>query len=195
MTPAHPTSRGLRRIADWLLCDRLGVDLPWCVVVVRPGRETAVQAELALAGWSTYLPMQTMWVCKRPHRHRVNRPLFARYLFAACNAGGDLAATSASEDVTAVRRSDSGKSVVSPVLLARLMLTELAHGLDLTYEKPRAAKKALACGQPVKVRAGVLNGFDAMIVKVLSEREVVARVLLFGNLIEPTFQTAGLEAA
>jgi len=37
---------------------------------------------LAQAGWSTYLPMQTMWLGGGEKRRRKNYPLFSRYLFA-----------------------------------------------------------------------------------------------------------------
>jgi transcription antitermination factor NusG len=162
-------------------------------VIAKSGREMTVQAELAMAGWSTFLPVQTCWLGDRAKRRRINRPLFTRYLFAACNPGGDVAAASRIDGIDAVRRSDRGRSVVSLTLLGRLMMAEASHGFDLTYEKPRPQKRALVCGQSVNVRAGVLKGFDALIVKVLSERTVVARVAIFGSLGEVTFKSADLE--
>jgi transcription antitermination factor NusG len=191
---AMAAARGLARIADWLLVSRLEIDLPWCVIISRQGRETSVQAELAMAGWSTFLPMQTMWAGRgKASGRRRNVPLFSRYVFAACNPGGDLAAPSGMDDVQAVRRSAAGGSVVAKALLARLMIAEASHGFDLTYEKPRPEKRALACGQAVTVRAGVLQGFDGLIVKVLSERAVIARVTVFEATGELEFRAADLE--
>lgn len=191
--------RGLQRIADWLLIHALDTDAPWCVVIAAQGRETSVQAELALAGWSTYLPMQTCWKGDRERRKMVNRPLFSRYLFAACNPGGDQAA-GASEamalaGLVTIRRSSTGRSIVSPLLMAKLMRAEANHGFDLTYEKPKPQKKSFVNGQPVHIRAGVLGGHDAMILKVLSDRYVIARYTLFGREGEAKFESADLEAA
>jgi hypothetical protein len=171
------------------------IDGDWCVVVARQGRETAAQAELAMAGWSTYLPMQTIWLGNRQRRRRSNRPLFSRYLFAFCNEGGDVAAKSKIDAIVDIRRREGGGSVVAPTLLARLMITEASHGLDLTYEKP---KPAFVCGQTVTVRASTLKGVEALIVKVLSEREVVARVPAEKAILgerDLTFRSADLEAA
>jgi transcription antitermination factor NusG len=180
---------------DWLAFLR-SIDLPWCVVIARPGRENAVQVELAMAGWSTYLPMQTVWMGKGPRRRRAKQPLFARYLFAVCNPGGDVAAPRSIDGLAAIRRcADGQRSAVRIDLLGRLMLTEARHGLDLTYSKPKAAKRAFVCGQPVTVRAGVLRGFDALILKVLSEREVVASVSFSSGVVgEATFRAGDLEA-
>lgn len=191
---------------EWLAFLRR-IDLPWCVVVAQPGREKAVQAELAAAGWSTYLPMQTCWLGDRAKRRRVNRPLFARYLFAVCNPGGDLALRNKTEidGLVKVVRPPEGGTPVAPRrhrsalridLLARLMVLEARHGFDLTYEKPKPPKRALVCGQAVAVRAGVLRGVEALILKVLSEREVVIKLPapMLGR-DEATVHSADLEAA
>lgn len=179
----------------WLAL-RARVDLAWCVVICQAGREKAVQAELALAGWSTYQPMQTVWLKPSRLKRRVNRPLFARYLFAAVNEGGDPAVMDRAIDgLVTVRRAADGRSAVRPDLLARLMITEAGHGLDLTYEKPRVAKQSFVCGETVRVRAGVMAGFNALILKVLSEREVRAQFMLFGRPGEATFAVTHLEAA
>jgi hypothetical protein len=170
----------------------------WCVVVAKPGREFRAAAELALAGWSTYVPVQTNWVGSPrggKGRRRRNVPLFARYLFAACEAGGDIAAPASIEDIVDVRRRSDGGSCVRRVLMARLMVAEASHAFDETWEAPRSDKRRWACGQSVKVRAGVMRGVDALIVKVLSERRVVARFPLWAEAGEgeAVFETADLE--
>jgi transcription antitermination factor NusG len=161
-----------------------GTDAPWCVIVAQPGKEKAVQAELSLAGWETYLPMQTVWLNPTRARRKAKRPLLARYFFAACIAG-DVAAPSQIDGLVKThwppaldpRAPSRFRSAVRLDLLARLMLTEARHGFDETYRRPHKAKKGgLVCGQEITIRAGVFAGIEALILRVLSEREVVAQL-------------------
>jgi transcription antitermination factor NusG len=185
---------------EWLAyLGNLQIDMPWCVIVTQAGCEAEVAAELAMAGWSTFVPMETIWTKRtaaHPARRRVRRPLFPRYAFAACNPGGDVSApTSIKKGLVAVRRSAGGLSVVRLDLLARLMLTEAGGGLDLTREALPTCATRFTPGQVVKIGAGVLNGFEARILKVLNAREVRASYMLFGQEGEATFKTAELKAA
>lgn len=170
------------------------LDAEWCVVIARKGREQRAQAELALAGWSTYLPMEQVWLGKGDRRRQVRQPLFSRYFFAHVNEGGVSDGHRQIDDIVDVRRIE-GRSAVRPQLLGRLMLLEAADGLKTCPARKR--KAAFVAGQPVVVRAGVLKGFDAMILKVLSEREVIASFPLpySRGEGEATFQVENLQAA
>lgn len=169
-------------------------DLPWCVISTGSGRERDIQAELYLAGWVTYLPMET--VEHRIGRNRVvlRRPLFPRYLFAACMAGGDVSAPRAIRGLVAVRRRSDGGAVVRGSLMIAMQTAEAAGAFD-RRPKPKAPKKAFKLGQAVSVVDGVMTGWEARIVAILSKREVRAAVDLFGRRVELTFSTANLEAA
>ncbi len=199
MSASRPWLTGVdplyRTLELWAAIERMDVRRTWCVITARAGREKAVQAELALAGWETYLPMQTFWAGNRRRRRRATCPLFARYLFAACGDGADVAATHDIVDLVSVYRI-GGRSAVRIDLLARLMLAEAAHDFDLTFVRPRAPKRAWVCGQPVTVRAGSMAGMDGLIARVLGEREVLVRlpVALCGT-DEFVLNSADLDAA
>jgi transcription antitermination factor NusG len=168
------------------------IDRPWCVVMTKRGKEGDVQVALAQAGWATYQPMQTCWARPSRLRKRVRKPLFPRYLFAACTPEGDIAAP-AEIDGVKVHRSATGRSVVCLSLLARMMLTDANHGFDLTYELPKPVYKTLLRGEQVRIADGVLKGFNAKIEKVLNAREVIATYVLYGRAGMATFRKSDLE--
>lgn len=186
-------------LGPWLVFMRPNLGA-WCVVTAVAGREKSAQAALAAAGWSTYLPMETVKrkVGGRNGERRVARqPLFSRYLFAAMNEGGDTHAPKDIPEIMSIRRHPDGVSSVLPQsLVCRLMLTEANHGFDETYERPKPKRRRLVCGVPVRIRGGVLEGLglEAVIERVLSEREVVAKFTLFGSEGVAHFDSADLEA-
>src|SRR6185437_6349523 len=111
LTAIDPLYRSLEL---WAAVERMDVRRAWCVVAAKPGRERQVQAELAMLGWETYMPMQTAWVGKggSARRRRATMPLFARYLFAACPPGVDPTSHHDVDDLTALHRLESGRSAV-----------------------------------------------------------------------------------
>ena len=172
-------------------CDR-----PWTVVACRHAREEDVASQLVDAGWLIYLPKEVRWCGGGVRRRAVKRPLFPRYVFAACLPEGDVAATAEMRHVIAVRRREGG-SVVRPVLMRALMASHAAGAFDETVSK--AKRCALPAGfrrdQQVRIVDGVLSGWEARVLEVLSSHEVRVLVDVFGKEGSFPIDTSKLELA
>lgn len=169
------------------------MDLPWCVVGTAHHKERDVQAELHMAGWATYLPIRVSNAGGGRKRKFVRRPLFERYVFAACEAHGDITAPRGIRGVVAVRRHPDGRSVVRLRIMRALQQAELLGAFDASVEHAVAAACGeIAKGQMVSIVAGALYGWEARIVEVISRSKVRASFTLFREEREAIFDTAHL---
>jgi len=134
--------------------DEANTDLPiralhWHVIWSKRGAEMAAADALYAEGYDVYVPMETIWNNRIPvnkPRETAERPLFKRYLFAACEEPSTWIGMCRVEGVERVM----GK--LGPVETMRLyqMKAEQARGdYDTTID--RTPKLVLEPGQMVEV--------------------------------------------
>jgi transcription antitermination factor NusG len=167
--------------------------LPWSLVRTMRHREAEVRDQFVDAGWQTYMPIQTYWRGAARNKVRAERPCFEGYLFVTCFPAGDVTAPRSIRGIVAIRRrADGFGSIIRPSIMQRFMLADLAGALDLTREKVKPPPKVFKVGDRVRLTDGALSGFEARIIKLVSKREVIAAVELFGGDVEATCQTTDL---
>lgn len=178
-------------------------ELPWSVVQVRFNREDEVEDGLRKAGWATYAPRETVELKIARRRVVVVRPLFPRYIFAACLEDGDVSATKGrpgeekgwERHVLAVRRRSNGGSMIRPTVFRAMLAADEAGAYDRTAPKLKLPTTRFELGQLVRVVDGALNGWEVRIIAILSKREVRAALCAYGHEHEFTFDATKLAAA
>jgi transcription antitermination factor NusG len=136
----------------------------WIAVYVETGAEMDVQAELAMAGRSVYLPLER--INGKPGKPHKLRPLFRGYVFAEVmverDDWGDICGVKGVIDVLC----QNGKPWRIPSgAMSAIMRTEAYGGFD--YRK--SAKVPFDVGETVRIGAGMFSGFNAVIQKYVAK--------------------------
>lgn len=154
------------------------LDPTWFVLFVRPRAEDKVADELLGLGYRVFLPKETVWVRvpdhKRvkgqPTKRKVERPLFARYVFLGLepdkHSFAPARAVEGVSDVVAVK----GEPLrVSAATIARMQAAADTGDHDQTAREAAALARLL--GQEITIPDGLFRGFLATVMR-LGKRDV-----------------------
>jgi transcription antitermination factor NusG len=154
----------------------------WVVLMVEPRMELKAATALTEAGYVAWFP-QTVEVVKsekRKLRRRVNRPLFARYLFAAHRGRIGMADC------------DHVSAIIGEVPQALIDNLSARQGLG-EFEATEPAR-TFGKGSRVRITDGPFSGFDGIVHQAAKER-VDVLLTLFGREQPVRFEAGQVEAA
>jgi transcription antitermination factor NusG len=150
----------------------------WLVVATQPRAEKDTAAELAMAGFDVYLPLEKRR--GRPGRPQVSTPLIPRYVFAGVDLlRQDWGLLRHLDGVVDVIANNGTPSRVPTSVVEKLMKSEAYGGFDYTQAGPGL----FSIGETVRVGGGIFTGFNARIAKFVAKMRSTtavkrARVLL-----------------
>lgn len=153
-------------------------DAAWLVVATAPRAEKDAAAEIAMAGFDVYLPLEKRR--GRPGRPQVSTPLIPRYVFAGVDLlRQDWGLLKHLDGVVDVLANNGTPSRVPTGSIEKLMKSEAYGGFDYTQPGPGL----FVVGETVRIGEGIFTGFNARISKFVAKMRSTtavkrARVLL-----------------
>lgn len=168
----------------------------WYCVHTSPNKEALAAVEITRLGFSTFIPMFTVW--KREGNREVpvtNKPLFPRYIFVELDMDRPLGVgrIKKSRGVSYLMCDMDGDPVAIPYRAMRAIRDrDDARQSDL---KPKKIVSPYHKGQRVKVMSGPFEGFEAMIEGPAPRQRVQALLMIFGRETPVDFEVADLRDA
>jgi transcriptional antiterminator RfaH len=128
----------------------------WYCVQTKVKSEFPVSVSLGMQGYETYCPM--LWVDKRRALVRETECMFPRYIFVRLAPGEDnFRPVLKAIGVVSMVRFGLWPAVVPDQVI------ELLRGHEDSAGVHRIAKRDYAAGDPVRIKAGVFEGYQAIV--------------------------------
>lgn len=182
--------------------------MTWFIVRTATRQEQRALASLTEADFTCYLPSETRWSQGRGPKEKVQRPLYAGYLFVDCDPTPD--AWVAVRDLEGIhqfvqylRRDGELEPMPIPAgEVERIRNLELAGHFDVTRPSRREQKrlerkaKAMRKGEAVQLTDGPFSGFIGRVLEMRqSERAALVGVEAFGRIVQIELDVDHLDAA
>lgn len=182
--------------------------MTWFIVRTATRQEQRAMASLTEAQVSCYLPSETRWSQGRGPKEKVQRPLYAGYLFVDCEPTADAWAAVRDLDgvhqfVQYLRRDGEPAPMPIPAQeVEKLKALEAAGHFDVTRPSRREQKrlerkaKAMHNGEAVQLTDGPFSGFIGRVLQMRqSDRAALVGVEAFGRVTQIELNVEHLDAA
>jgi len=136
-------------------------DAFWYVVCTTPTGHFRARDELRAQSFHAHLPIEKTFVRRAGRRHKVERPLFGRYMFVGMVAGQVFEDITETDGVSDLLRNENGPARIPFDIISDLMMAE-ARG---DFDKTRGRILNLRPGEAVNVIAGPFTGFPAQVLE------------------------------
>jgi transcription antitermination factor NusG len=146
----------------------------WICARLEPQREKTAQHFLQLSGYCVYVPLVCEYIVRRKRRLELVRPLFPAYAFVGLTEQQGFYGVRWALGVSAVIMNGAGPAHVQQSVLDALRAREV-NGVV------RLPKDGFKIGDPVRVRAGVLEGHRGLYDGQAPHERVAVLLALLGS--------------
>lgn len=168
-------------------------DGQWYCIRASCGHSRRAQRSLAEQKFHAYLPMETRWIKHARRKIRGSRPLLGRYLFVKLATEEPAFHRMRGVDgVEALVGTGGNPRAIPESFVMDLWGDEVAGQYDATRPTKKDRPK-FEEGDETVIRSGPLEGCGAIVLKVLSDRNVRILYTLFGRSGEATIEVTDLK--
>ena len=161
----------------------------WYLVHSKPREEEVAKTNLERQRYIVYLPLCNLFRRRMGRRLAVIGPLFPRYLFIQLESGvDDWRPIRSTKGVAALVRFGTEPAVVPQALIGMLMARVGPGGIHTLPDK------ALQPGERVRIRAGVMEGYEAVLLAKSACDRVILLLDTLGKQIRVDVEAGHVEA-
>ena len=160
----------------------------WYLVHSKPREEEVAKTNLERQGYTVYLPRCKLFRRRMARRLAVIGPLFPRYLFIQLESGVDnWCPIRSTKGVAALVRFGKEPAVVPQALIEMLMACADPGGIHVLPDK------VLQPGARVRIRAGVMEGYEAVLLAKSARDRVLLLLDTLGKQIRVEVEAGHIE--
>lgn len=161
----------------------------WYLVHSKPREEEVAKANLERQGYIVYLPLCKLFRRRMGRRLQVIGPLFPRYLFIQLESGiDDWRPIRSTRGVATLVRFGTEPALVPQALIGMLMARADTTGVHIL------PGKEFRPGERVRVREGVMEGYEAILLAQSARDRVILLLDIVGKQIRVEVEAAHIEA-